>query len=239
MLSRFFPYAILAGVLALLLWQTNILASLDDYREDIVYLTWQHIKLVTYSGTLALITAIPIGIILSRPRFSHVAESVMQFLNIGATVPTLAILALAMTFLGVGLVPAVFGLWVTTILPMVRNTYTALLGVPFSLKEAAIGQGMTPAQILFKAELPNAAPIIVAGIRTAIAINIGTAPLAFLIGGGGLGELIFTGIDVDNSTMMLAGAIPTALLAVVFDASIAALAYLSTSKGLRSPSPLS
>lgn len=233
MLRRVALWLTLAIVLWLIFRRTESLANFLDYKEDIIYLTQQHVKLVVYSGMLAMVTALPLGIILSRPRFLHAAEYVMQFLNVGATVPTLAVLALAMTFLGVGLVPAVFGLWITTILPMARNTYTALIGVSPSLKEAAIGQGLTPRQILFKVELPSASPIIVAGIRTAIAINVGTAPLAFLIGGGGLGELIFTGIDVDNSAMMLAGAIPTAALAIVFDILIATSAYLMTSRGLR------
>lgn len=214
--------------------KTEVFSAFYVYADDVVFLTQQHVKLVVYSGGLALLTAIPIGIVLSRPRFSNAAEHVMQLLNVGATVPTLAILALAMTFLGIGVVPAIFGLWITTILPMARNTYTALIEVSASLKEAATGQGLTKSQVLFKVELPSAAPVIVAGIRTAIAINVGTAPLAFLIGGGGLGELIFTGIDVDNSTMMLAGAIPTAALAIVFDMIIASFAYVMTSRGMRS-----
>ena len=126
-------------------------------------------------------------------------------------------LALAMSLLGIGVVPAIFGLWVATLLPIVRNTYAGMRGVPAHLVEAAHGMGMRPLQILRRVELPNALFVIFAGIRTALAINVGTAPLAFLIGGGGLGELIFTGIDLNEPGMMLAGAIPTALLAVLVD----------------------
>lgn len=233
MLRRGLALILLAGSLWFAFLQVEIIPGFAVFADDIIYLTQQHVKLVVYSGTLALVTAIPLGVVLSRQRFSHAAEHAMQFLNVGATVPTLAVLALAMTFLGVGLTPAIFGLWITTILPMTRNTYTALVGVSNSLKEAAVGQGLTPRQVLFKVELPSASPVIVAGIRTAIAINIGTAPLAFLIGGGGLGELIFTGIDVDDSAMMLAGAIPTAMLAIVFDILIAACAFFMTSRGMR------
>jgi osmoprotectant transport system permease protein len=96
-------------------------------------------------------------------------------------------------------------------------TGTGLRSVPSHLIEAAQGMGMTPRQILTQVELPNAAFVVLAGIRTALAINVGTAPLAFLIGGGGLGELIFTGIDLMEPGMLLAGAIPTALLAVLVD----------------------
>ena len=101
-----------------------------------------------------------------------------------------------------------------TLLPIVLNTVAGLRSVPSHLIEAARGMGMTAAQILSRVELPNAVFVILAGVRTAMAINIGTVPLAFLIGGGGLGELIFTGIDLMEPTMLLAGAIPTALLAV-------------------------
>ncbi len=202
------------------------------YQEDIVYLLGQHIKLVMVSGSLAILIAIPLGVILSRPRFSKTAESAMQLLNIGTTIPTLAILALAMSFLGIGMIPAVFGLCIASLLPIVRNTYTGLKEVPAHLKEAAAGIGMTPMQMLWHVEIPNALFVIFAGIRTALAINVGTAPLAFLIGGGGLGELIFTGIDLDEPFMMLSGAIPTATLAIITDIAIAILAFLIVPKGV-------
>jgi len=160
------------------------------------------------------------------------AESIMQALNIGSTVPTLAVLALAMSALGIGTVPAVFALWVASLLPIVRNTYAGMLGVPSYLLEAADGMGMRPMEILKTIELPNGLFVIFAGIRTALAINVGTAPLAFLIGGGGLGELIFTGIDLNEPGMMLAGAIPTALLAVLVDFAIGALAFWTVPRGV-------
>ena len=141
----------------------------------------------------------------------------MQMLNVGTTIPTLAVLALSMTFLGIGVTPAIFALWLASLLPIVRNTYVGIRDVPGTLIEVAAGMGMKPVQILFWIELPNALMVILAGIRTALAINVGTAPLAFLIGGGGLGELIFTGISLDEPTIMLAGAIPTALLAIFID----------------------
>ncbi len=212
---------------------SGILTDLTDtYREDIVYLSQQHMMLTLISGSLAIVTAIPLGVWLSRPYMSRHAEAVMQSLNIGTTIPTLAILALAMSWLGIGTVPSVFGLWVATLLPIVRNTYTGLKAVPAHLKEAANGMGMLPGQILWHVELPNALFVMFAGIRTALAINVGTVPLAFLIGGGGLGELIFTGIDLNEPGMMLSGAIPTALLAVLVDFLMALAAYLLVPKGV-------
>lgn len=208
---------------------------IDDflyYWEDITYLAVEHVKLTLISGSLAILLAVPVGIVLSRPACRRFSEAFMQIFNIGSTVPTLAVLALSMTFLGVGNTPAIFALVIATILPIVRNTYTGLIAVPAHLKEAAIGMGLTPMQLLWKVELPNALFVIIAGIRTAFAINIGTVPLAFLIGGTGLGELIFTGIDLDELTMMLAGAIPTASLAVLFDIGFGVLTFVMVSKGV-------
>lgn len=196
---------------------SGVVESIQTYWEDIVYLTRQHIVLVVSSGTAAILVGVPVGVWLSRPSAERYAETVMQIFNIGTTIPTLAVVALSMTILGIGFPPAFFGLFVASLLPIVRNTYSGLLAVPAHLKEAATGMGMTPAQILWRVELPNAMYVIFSGIRTALAINVGTTPLAFLIGGGGLGELIFTGIDLMDTGMLLAGAIPTALLAVLVD----------------------
>ncbi|SES06597.1 osmoprotectant transport system permease protein [Vreelandella subterranea] len=208
---------------------------IDDfiwYLPDVQYLAVQHIWLTLMSGSLAILVAIPLGIVLSRPSMARVAESLMQILNVGTTIPTLAVLALSMSFLGIGTVPAVFGLFVATLLPITRNTYAGLKGVNPALMEAAAGIGMSPMQRLFKVELPNALYVIFAGMRTALTINVGTVPLAFLIGAGGLGELIFTGIDLYDPVMMLSGAIPTALLAIVVDALIATIAFLVVPRGV-------
>lgn len=202
------------------------------YEEDILYLIGEHLYLVFISGGLAIVIGIPLGIWLARPRMRRVAETAMQVLNVGTTVPTLAVLALSMTFLGIGTVPAVFALWLASLIYIVRNTYSGLLSLPDYLLESARGMGMTPLQTLWQVELPNALFVIFAGVRTALTINIGTVPLAFLIGGGGLGELIFTGIDLNEPHMMLAGAIPTALLALIVDALLAALAFLVIPKGV-------
>jgi len=208
---------------------------IDDflfYWPDVQYLAIQHLWLTAVSGSLAIVVAIPLGIVLSRPSVARWAESLMQVLNVGTTIPTLAVLALSMSFLGIGTLPAVFGLFVATLLPIARNTYVGLRSVSPALKEAAAGIGMSPLQRLLRVELPNALYVIFAGIRTALAINVGTVPLAFLIGAGGLGELIFTGIDLYDTVMMLSGAIPTALLAVVVDLVIAVVAFLVVPRGV-------
>ncbi|MEQ8921479.1 MAG: ABC transporter permease [Marinovum algicola] len=203
--------------LGVLIGVSGIIDQILIYWDDITYLTRQHVILVVASGGAAILVGVPVGVWLSRPSMAGVAESVMQVFNIGTTIPTLAVIALSMTLLGIGFAPAFFGLFVASLLPIVRNTYAGLLAVPAHLKEAAHGMGMTPSQILLRVEFPNALYVIFSGIRTALAINVGTTPLAFLIGGGGLGELIFTGIDLMDTGMLLAGAIPTAALAVLMD----------------------
>ena len=221
--------AFLLGVFA---QRGGLIDSIVKYRGDIVFLTQQHMKLVAISGGLAIAAGVPLGLWLSRPAMRRAAESIMQALNLGSTIPTLAVLALAMSLLGIGVVPALFGLWAASLLPIVRNTYAGMLGVPVYLVEAANGMGMRPIQILQAVEVPNALFVIFAGIRTALAINVGTAPLAFLIGGGGLGELIFTGIDLNEPGMMLAGALPTALLAVLVDFLVGVLAFWVVPRGV-------
>ena len=209
----------LLAVFGLGIWVSwsGLLDQMLSYWDDITFLSRQHMVLVAASGGAAILVGVPVGIWLSRPSMERYSESVMQVFNIGTTIPTLAVIALSMTLLGIGFPPAFFGLFVASLLPIVRNTYAGLLAVPPHLKEAATGMGMTQAQILWRVEIPNALYVIFSGIRTALAINVGTTPLAFLIGGGGLGELIFTGIDLMDTGMLLAGAVPTALLAVLVD----------------------
>lgn len=211
--------AALFAVFLLGIWVSaaGLTGQITAYWADITYLSRQHLVLVGASGGAAIAVGVPVGVWLSRPSMERRAEPLMQVFNIGTTIPTLAVIALSMSLLGIGFPPAFFGLFVASLLPIVRNTYAGLLAVPAHLKEAATGMGMTSAQILWRVEIPNALYVIFSGIRTALAINVGTTPLAFLIGGGGLGELIFTGIDLMDTGMLLAGALPTALLAVMVD----------------------
>jgi osmoprotectant transport system permease protein len=211
---------------------SGLIGTIYDYRSDIIYLSGQHLRLVATSCLLALLIGLPLGIALTRPPLNRYAAAITQMVNLGTTIPTLAVLALAMSFLGIGSPPAVFGLTVLTLLPIVLNTIAGLNMVPRPLIEAAEGMGMTDRQILMQVELPNALFVILAGLRTAVAINVGTAPLAFLVGGGGLGELIFTGIDLMEPSMLLAGAIPTALLAIFADFIVGQCQYWLIPKGV-------
>ena len=214
------PYVVLATIALAIgvgLYATGLGSEILGYRKDILYLLRQHLMLVALSGSLAIVTGVAVGIALSRPSMARWAEGVIQAVNMVTSIPTLGKLALMMSLLGIGALPAIVGLWIATLLPIIRNTYEGIRGVPAHLIDAARGMGMDSREILRRVELPNALFVIFAGIRTAMAVNVGTAPIAFLIGGGGLGELIFTGIDLQEHAMMLAGAIPTALLAIAVD----------------------
>lgn len=208
------------------------LPALFRHWGDVVYLTRQHMALASISGGIAILVGVPLGIVLTRPWAEDFADAALQVVNLGTTIPTLALLALAMSVLGIGAPPAIFALVVLTLLPIVLNTVSGLRSVPWPLIDAGRGMGMTPLQILLRIELPNAVFVILAGIRTALAICIGTVPLAFLIGGGGLGELIFTGIDVNEPAMLLAGAIPTALLVVLVDFVIGQIQFWFVPRGV-------
>ncbi len=211
---------------------TGLLTNILKYSGEIVFLSGQHLELVAISSAIAICTGIPLGILLTRESFRAYANVVTQIINIGTTIPTLAILAIAMTIFGPGVLSALCGLVAHTILPVMLNTVAGLSSVPKHLIEAARGMGMTPRQILVRVEIPNALFVIFAGIQTALTINVGTVPLAFLIGGGGLGELIFTGISLMDPGMLLAGAVATALLAVLVDFAIGQCQYWLVPRGV-------
>lgn len=213
-------------------WAGGLLPGLLEQWDDIAFLGWQHVELVALSGGAAILVGVPLGILFTRPRFRRAGDIALQTLNVGATIPTLAVLALSMGLLGIGNGSAIFALFVASLLPIVANTMAGLRAVPPPLLEAARGMGLSTRHTLFQVELPNSLFVIYTGIRTALAINVGTVPLAFLIGGGGLGELIFTGIALNELGIMLAGAIPTALLAVLVDFIMAQLQFWTIPRGV-------
>ncbi|ALV92233.1 MULTISPECIES: ABC transporter permease [Pantoea] len=214
----------IVAVIALLVWGIG-LNTLRDRKEDLIYLGQQHLFLVFWSMFFALLVGIPSGILLSRPFARRWAEYVMQIFNVGNTLPPLAVLALAMVIVGIGDRPALIALFLASLLPIVRNTYAGLSAVPPSLIEAANGIGMTKFQRLMQVEIPNALPVILAGVRIATAINVGTAPLAFLIGASSYGELIFPGIYLNDFPTLILGAVATALFALILDMLLAALGH--------------
>ena len=147
----------------------------------------------------------------------------LGFVNIIQTVPSIALLGFMLPFFGIGVTPAIIALFLYALLPIVRNTYAGIQGVEPLVVEAARGLGLSDRQVLQQVELPLALPMIFAGLRTATVINIGVATLCALIAAGGLGEYIFRGIAVNNTNMILAGAVPASLLAIVLDVLLGAL----------------
>ena len=195
---------------------SDFLAFVLDHRSEILEQTLEHIWITMISLMFATIIGISVGILISR--YTKVSRPVLGFVNIVQTVPSVALLGFLLPFFGIGVTPAIIALFLYALLPIVRNTYAGIEGVEDSITEAARGLGMTNKQILIKVELPIATPVIFAGVRTAMVINIGVATLCALIAAGGLGEYIFRGIAVNNVNMILAGAIPASLLAILLDA---------------------
>jgi len=221
-----------AGVVA---ERTGLIKLLSDPYEYpvIMELFMQHLYMVTLSMTFATITGITAGILLTRQRFRRYAGICMYIIGLGQTIPSLAVLALAMSFLGIGTKPAIFALTIYSILPIARNTLAGITAVPPELIDAGKGMGMPPIRILMEVEIPNAMTVILTGFRVALVINIGTAALAYVIGAGGLGDLIFTGINLMQTDKLLAGAIPVTLLALFADFLSELLGIVLISRGLR------
>jgi len=195
------------------LWQ--FIASQQD---KLLAQVGQHLGLTFLSLLLAIVVGTPLGILISRRR--SLATPVLGIAGVLQTVPSIALLGFMIPAFGIGATPAIVALLIYALLPIIRNTYTGITGVSPLVTEAATALGMNKSQRLFKVELPLAMPVIIAGIRTAAVINVGVATLASFVAAGGLGEFIFGGISLNNTNMILAGAIPAALLAVVLDMGI-------------------
>lgn len=188
----------------------------------------QHIGLTFFSLFLAVLIGIPLGIFITRKK--NLAGPVLAFTGVLQTIPSIALLGFMIPLLGIGPVPAIVALFLYALLPIVRNTFTGINEVDKVIVESAMGMGMNNRQVLRKVQLPLAMPVILAGIRIATVINVGVATLASYIGAGGLGEFIFGGISLNNTNMILAGAIPAALLAIAFDFALARLQKINLRK---------
>ena len=184
------------------------------WAPDLWRLLGQHLALVFGSLALAVLLAVPLGI--AAHRQPHLAGPVMAVAGLLQTLPSLALLAFLIAWVGrIGFVPALLALWVYALLPIVRNTHAGLQGVPPGLVQAAQALGLRRGQALAAIELPMALPTLMAGIKTAAVTNVGTATVAAFVGAGGLGERIVAGLAVNDSELMLAGALPAAALALL------------------------
>lgn len=204
-----------------------------DRHHQILVETGQHIYMSMFAIVVATLISVPLGVFLSRNR--KFAEPVITITALFQTIPSIALLAFMITipFLGIGEDSAIVALTIYALLPILRNTYTGLIGVDESTIEAGRGMGMTNNQILLKIRLRLALPVIMAGLRTSTVITIGVTTLAAFIGAGGLGELINIGLGTLRKDLILAGAIPAALLALIFDGALRWIERLATPRGLR------
>ncbi len=208
--------------------QQSLWSFMAQQHDKLLTQTLQHIGLTFISLIIAVLVGLPLGIFISRRK--KLSGTVLGVAGVLQTIPSIALLGFMIPLLGIGAKPAIVALLLYALLPIIRNTYMGITGVDASVKEAAVAMGMTKQQILLKVELPLAMPIILAGIRTATVINVGVATLASYIAAGGLGEFIFGGISLNNTNMILAGAIPAALLAIVFDFLLSRLQSLNLKK---------
>jgi osmoprotectant transport system permease protein len=199
--------------------------------HEVLEATSVHIQLVFFSMLIAIILGITLGILITRvPALTTV---VLGGAGIMQTIPSLALLGFMIPIFGIGVTTAIAALFLYSLLPIIRNTYTGIKDVDKATIEAAKGMGMTRRQVLLKVELPLAIPMIMAGVRTAAVINVGTATLAAFIGAGGLGDFIFLGITRGIDGLILLGAIPAALLAVILEVIFSSLERWTTPKGLK------
>lgn len=189
-----------------------------DRRADLISLTLRHLLLVGIALLAAVVVAVPLGLFLERSR--RMAEPTIGALGVLQTIPSIALLAFMIPLLGVGILPALVALWLYALYPIARGTYTGVRDADPEAVAAAEALGTTPMQRLLWVRLPLAAPVIMAGIRTAAVITVGAATLAAFIGAGGLGEPIVAGLALADTRLILSGALPAALLAVLVDGAL-------------------
>lgn len=215
------PAFLVVASLALYLYITSLeLDSIEQRTLNQEFITEkliEHVKLTAVSTALVIAIAVPLGVLLTRPVARRIETPVVGLANIGQAIPSIGLLVLLAVTLGIGFRYAVYALVTYSLLPILLNTMVGLRGVDRSLIEAGRGMGMTKARVLTKIELPLAVPVILAGIRTALVINVGTATLATFVNAGGLGFLIQNALQLDRQPVLITGSVLTAILALFVD----------------------
>lgn len=201
------------------------------FAPDFARLAREHLMLVFASLAAAIAAGVPMGVVAAKVRWF--AQPLLAFAGLVQTVPSLALLAFLIPLTGIGAWPALVALFLYALLPIARNTHAGLLGVPGGLRDAALGLGLTSRQALARVELPLAAPVILAGVKTAAVVNVGTATLAAFVGAGGFGERIAQGLALNDHRMLLAGALPAAALALLVHGLFEGIERLASPRGTR------
>lgn len=211
---------------------TGFLDYIWDYRSEVMWLTREHVTMTVTALSLAFLISVPLGIVASRYR--RLQFFILWLAGLGQTVPSLALLGLLMPLLGIGFPLAIAALTVRAVLPILINTCIGIMEVSDAVIESARGMGMTRRQILTMVELPLAAPLIAAGVRTAGVQCVSIATLAAFVGAGGLGDLIFQGVLEVSTPKLLLGVIPAGLLALAADFLLGRIEWWITPRGIRS-----
>ena len=196
-------------------------------------LTAQHVLIVLVSSGLTIAVGVPLGIFVTRPSGAEFRPLVSAAVDFGQVFPPIAVLALMLPILGLGIWPAIVALFLYGLFPVVSSTVAGLENVPAATVDAARGVGMSRGQVLRRIELPLSAAVIMAGVRTSVIINVGTATIAAATGAGGLGLPIFTGISTQNLGYILEGALTVSALALLLDSTLALVERWLTPRGLR------
>jgi osmoprotectant transport system permease protein len=204
---------------------------IQENQDRFLELLYEHLQLTILSVVIGLLIALPLAVVASR--IDLLAKPLTWLAAIGQTIPSIAILGLMLPFLGTGFVPSLFALTIRAVLPIFLNGYVGIRSTDRAVVDAARGMGTSDTQLLLMVELPLASPVLFAGIQTATVQNIGLATLAAFIGGGGLGDLILQGMAMVDATVLLAGAIPVALLAMVAEVGLGRLQRLVVPAGLQ------
>ncbi len=230
------PVLLLVGLLLFVLWRSTAELSDTERRQ----LGWaalgrnvlDHLQLTFVAAVIVLVIGIPLGILLTRGPFRRATPVVLAVANTGQAAPAIGLFVLLATWLGFGFRSAIVGLVLYTVLPVLRNTMVGLQGVDARLVEAGRGMGMSGLAVLLRVELPLAVPVILAGVRTALVLLVGTATLATFISGGGLGSLIVTGVNLSLDSLLFSGAVLVALLALAIDWLGRVVEHVARPKGL-------
>ena len=205
-----------------------------ERRVEVLSLSLEHLVLVVASTLMAALIAVPLGIVATRR--ARLGRWILGLANVVQTIPSLALIGFLIPLPilgGIGARTAMVVLVFYALLPIVRNTYTGITGVDPAIRQAALGMGLTDRQLLMRVELPLALPVIFAGLRVATVVSVGVATIAAYIGAGGLGSLIFRGINMLDNRLILAGAIPAALMALGADWGLGRVERRLTPAGLR------
>ncbi len=233
---------VLIGLLALLVGLTVWITNMEWIKEgvyrpftwgDLLNSTRSHLNMVLIAELIAVAIGVPLGILLTRPGFRKFTTPVIGGANVGQSIPSLAVIAIMAPILGFGLQSAIVALFIYGLLPVLRNSYAGVNNIDPAIVEAARGMGMTRGQIARKIELPLALPVIMTGIRISTVITVGTAELAVLVGGAGLGRITLTGVFSMQPLTILQGAAPTAAMAITLGFILERIEKWMTRRGLK------